>query len=177
MLAAVPPSSTILEFGAGHGLFSRLAVEHGAAHAVSLDPDLRKVFGSFRHPKVAFVAGFDDCIRGRFDVVAILDVLYAIPPDEWDAILARVADRLTPGGVLLLKEADPTARLKQSWNRLQEWISSHFLGITLARGFFYEASPAMIERLRRAGFDDVESRRIDRWYPHPHLLYIAKKSY
>src|SRR5256885_13157775 len=56
----------------------------------SSDLDVRKV-----QPVdgVAFVMAFDDCVRGRFDAVVIVDVLYKIPIAEWDALLARCAAR------------------------------------------------------------------------------------
>ena len=53
---------------------------------------------------VDFVAGYDTCLRGTFDAVVIIDVLYKIPAEEWDALFARVAARLKPGGLLIVKE-------------------------------------------------------------------------
>src|SRR5882724_5262073 len=97
VLRAVPRDARVLDIGAGHGLFARLVAARGAKRVVAVEPDARKV-----------------------QPVDVVDVLYKIPVAEWDALLARCAARLEPGGLLVIKEHDPTARLKNGWNRLQE---------------------------------------------------------
>jgi SAM-dependent methyltransferase len=170
----LPPGARLLEIGAGHGVFSCLALDAGASAVVAVEPDLRKAFGARR--SFAFVAGFDDVIRGTFDAVAMLDVLYAIPKESWDPLLARIAARVKPGGVFLLKDMDPRKRLKNGWNRLQETIAIRVARLTMAGAIVFEEPAAMVERLHRAGFDAVDVVPIDRGYPHPHLLYVARKS-
>jgi hypothetical protein len=164
-------AKTSLEIGGGHGVFSRLLADRGL-RAYAAEPDLRKLL---RVDGVRMIAGYDECIRGTFDVVAILDVLYAIPIAQWDALLIRMRDRLAPGGTLLIKEMDPSARLKNSWNRAQEWISMRFLRITMAETFNVENVSAFVERLERVGFKDVKVKRVDFGYPHPHVLFVARK--
>jgi len=162
VVAALPPRSTVLEIGAGHGIFSRLAADAGARRVTAVEPDLRKTLLAFREP-------------GTFDVVAMLDVLYAIPKEDWDPLLARVAARVKPGGAFLLKEMDPGRRLKQWWNLTQESLNSRFLGITMRNAFAYDTPAEMTARLQRHGFTRVTVRRLDRGYPHPHVLYVATR--
>jgi len=172
LLRAVPREArSLLEIGAGHGLFSRLAAARGVARVVAVEPDLRKLG---KVDGVRFVAAFDQAVRGSFDVIAIVDVLYAIPLAAWDEILRRAYERLTPGGVLLIKEMDPASR-KNRWNAMQERLSMRLLRITLAETFNYESIEVFTARLKRAGFGEVTSRRIDFGYPHPHLLYEARR--
>lgn len=170
VVAHVPRGARLLEIGAGHGVFLALAKDAGAARATGVEPDLRKVFIAPR--SIEFVAGFDDAVRGRFDAIAMIDVLYAIPKSEWDALFARVAERTD---LFLLKEMDPRQRLKNGWNRLQETISIKVARITLAEAIVFEDPAEMTARLKRAGFTDVEIVKVDRGYPHPHLLYVARK--
>ena len=172
MVRLIPPQAeSLLEIGGGHGVFSRLAAANGVRRVVAVEPDLRK----FGHVEgVSSVAGYDEAIRGTFDVVALMDVLYAIPIDQWDALLTRTHARLGPGGTLLIKEQDP-ASIKNKWNRAQEWISMRLLRITLANAFDYESREAFTARLERAGFREVTSRRVDFGYPHPHVVYVATK--
>jgi len=165
----VPAGAAVLEIGAGHGVFSVLARKCGAALVVAVEPDLRKLHAL---DGVDVVAGLDDCIRGAFDVVAVIDVFYKVPVAEWDAMLARIAARLRPGGLLIVKEQDPTARIKNAWNRLQERLATA-LHLTLGQSFSYEAPRDFVERLRRHGFAPEPPRRIDFGYPHPHVLYLA----
>lgn len=172
VLRAIPPETrSLLEIGAGHGVFSRLAAARGVPRVVAVEPDARKMG---RVEGVTFVVGYDAAIRGTFDAVALIDVLYAIPAAAWDDLLARAYERLTPGGTLLIKEQDP-ASLKNRWNRAQEWISMKLLRITLASAFDYESREAFAARLARHAFRDVTSRRVDFGYPHPHVLYVARK--
>lgn len=168
VVARVPEGSRLLDIGAGHGVLAVLARERGA-RVTTVEPDARKVRPL---PGIRSVIGFDDVVRGTFDVITIVDVLYKVPLAEWDALLARCAARLRPGGVLLIKEQDPTARLKNSWNRLQE-LAASALGLTLGEAFSYEAPEAFAERLRKHGFETTW-QRIDFGYPHPHVLYVAR---
>lgn len=165
----VPRNATLLDIGAGHGVFSVLVRER-VARVVAVEPDVRKVLPL---AGIACVIGFDDAIRGSFDAISIIDVLYKIPTSEWDALLARAAARLKPGGLLIIKEMDPTGRWKNRWNRLQERFAS-LLHLTLGESFSYESPAEFIARLKRHGFETT-ARRIDAWYPHPHLLYVAMR--
>jgi SAM-dependent methyltransferase len=165
----IPAGARVLDIGAGHGAFARLALDAGASRVVAVEPDLRKV-----RPiaGIDFVVGFDDVVLGKHDVISIVDVLYKIPLTEWDALLERARARLAPNGLLLIKEQDPTARLKNSWNRAQEWMATR-LRLTLGESFSYESPEAFAARLKRHGFTSVRTRRIDAGYPHPHILYVA----
>jgi SAM-dependent methyltransferase len=119
------------------------------------------------------IMGFDDCVRGRFDAITFVDVLYRFPIEEWDGVLLRCRARLRPGGMLLIKEHDPTARLKNGWNRVQEWFTDR-VHLTLGESFAYEAPREFLARLERLGFADARARRVDFGYPHPHILYTAR---
>jgi hypothetical protein len=166
----LPRTGRVLEIGAGHGVFVALANDAGARRANGVEPDLRKVFIAPR--ALGLVGGYDDAIRGSFDAIAMIDVLYAIPKREWDALFTRIAARTD---LFLLKEMDPTRRLKNAWNRLQETISIKVTRITMAEALVFEEPAAMIERLRRAGFAEVAVVRVDAGYPHPHVLYVCRK--
>jgi SAM-dependent methyltransferase len=208
----VPRGATLLDIGAGHGVFAVLLRDR-VSRVVAVEPDLRKVlergrlarsgrasrpFADSRSPAetrspaktrspaetaadcgrdgrapIHFVIGYDDVIRGSFDAISIIDVLYKIPASEWDPLLDRIAARLNPGGTLIIKEMDPTERMKNAWNRLQERAASA-LGLTLGESFSYESPADFTARLQRHGFASVDVQRIDTWYPHPHLLYVAR---
>lgn len=171
VLDAVPQSASLLDIGAGHGVFATLAHARDARRVVGVEPDVRKV-----RPiaGVESVIGFDDVVTGTFDVISIIDVLYKIPIGDWDALLIRCRERLAVNGILIIKEQDPTARMKNAWNAMQERIATA-LHLTLGEAFTYETPSAFLARLTRLGFRDARSKRVDFGYPHPHVLYVAKK--
>jgi SAM-dependent methyltransferase len=168
VLKALPPNASLLDIGAGHGLFAVLA---RGRRVVAVEPDARKV-----RPidGIEFVIGYDDPITGTFDAISIIDVLYKIPIDQWDALLLRCRSRLRAGGILIIKEQDPTARFKNAWNAIQERFASA-IGLTLGESFTYEKPSDFLARLLRLGFDSAQSKRIDFGYPHPHVLYTAMR--
>jgi SAM-dependent methyltransferase len=168
VLREVPPHASLLDIGAGHGAFAVLAQPR---RVVAVEPDARKVR---RISSIDFVIGFDDVITGTFDAISIIDVLYKIPLDQWDALLLRCRSRLRAGGVLIIKEQDSTARFKNGWNAIQERGASA-LGLTLGESFTYESPTIFKQRLNHLGFADVQSKRVDFGYPHPHVLYTATR--
>jgi len=169
VLREVPRNAPLLDIGAGHGLFAVLA---RGRRVVAVEPDARKVR---RLDGIEFVIGFDDVITGTFDAISIIDVLYKIPLDQWDALLMRCRSRLAANGILIIKEQDPTARFKNAWNAIQE-RGATALGLTLGESFTYEAPAEFLARLKRLGFENVQSKRIDFAYPHPHVMYTARKT-
>jgi hypothetical protein len=172
VLGAIPrDAESLLEIGAGHGLFSVLAADRGVSRVVAVEPDLRKL-----RPvrSIQLVSGFDTVVAGTFDTVALIDVIYAIPIAEWDALLTRAKERLAPGGVLIVKAMDPEAPIKSRWDRTQEWLSERLLNITMAETFNHEPPAAFVARLEKLGFRDVTAKPIDFAYPHPHVLYVAR---
>jgi len=172
VLPYLPPQARLLDLGAGHGTFARLAVAAGASAVVAVEPDARKLLATYRHPRIHFVVGYSEAIAGTFDVVTLFDVLYRIPLAGWDGLLRQAHDRLSAGGILLVKEIDPAHRLKGLWNRTQEKVAD-LLGMTLGEAFSYETRDQMCDRLARLGFERFAAVDLGTGYPHAHVLYIA----
>jgi SAM-dependent methyltransferase len=174
-LDVIPAGATILDIGAGHGTYARLAVEAGARKVFAVEPDLRKALLPLRHPRISVIGAFDDAVAGTFDVIVIYDATYRMPLELRDAIYRRVYGRLRPGGLFVLKDMDTTRRWKMRWARLQEWLSDRLLRISIGEGFIYESPADLRARLEAIGFISFESRYVGRGYPHPHAIFTAKK--
>ncbi|MES1243947.1 MAG: class I SAM-dependent methyltransferase [Acidobacteriota bacterium] len=172
VLPCLPAGARVLDLGAGHGTFALLAVESGASSVVAVEPDARKLFATYRDPRVCFLAGYSDAVRGTFDAVTVFDVLYRMPLGDWDGLLRQARERLAPGGLLLVKEIDPGHHLKGLWNRAQE-KAADLLGMTLGEAFSYETRDGMRDRLARLGFERFEAVDLGAGYPHAHVLYRA----
>lgn len=173
-LDLVPPGKTLLDIGAGHSLFPRLALEAGASRVFAVEPDLRKSLLPLRDPRIARIAGFDDAVKGAFGAVSMVDVVYRLDLGKRDEMYRRVFDRLIPGGIFILKDMDTGHRLKMRWARFQELVADR-LGLSLGEGFVHEEKEELRRRLEQVGFVDFEVRRIGAFYPHPHAVFTARK--
>ena len=174
-LDVIPKGSRVLDIGAGHGTYPRLIAEERASIVYSVEPDLRKTLLGFRHPRVRWIAGFDDAVRGTFDVVVIYDVIYRLDPAQRDALFQRIHERVRPGGLFVLKDLDPSNRLKWLWNRFQETVSDTLFQLTIGEGFYIDTREQIAERMKKAGFVDFTSQHVDFGYPHAHVIYTAKR--
>ncbi len=174
-LDLIPRGATILDIGAGHGTFGRLAIAAGAKKVFSVEPDIRKALLPLRSSDIRFVAGFDDAIRGTFDVVSIYDAIYRIPTEQRIPLFQRVFARLEPGGLFILKDLDASHRTKMGWARLQEMVSDSLLGVSIGEGFVYESGAQIRQKLEAIGFTDFYERKIDQGYPHSHIVYTARR--
>lgn len=175
ILGEVPAGARVLEVGSGHAAFSTLLTEERVHEVVAVDPDLRKSLLPSPSTRVKKVAGYDDCIGGTFGAVVMIDVAYRMPIEMRRAIFGRLFERLESGGVFVLKELDVAHPWKMKWARLQESLCDAFLKHTLGEGFFYQSGPELQGMLEEIGFVSFTSRRIDRGYPHAHIVYTARR--
>ena len=59
------------------------------------------------------------------DAVTMIDVVYHIPPEARAASLKN-AERLRPGGFLIIKDIDKTPRAKYLWNYVHDLLMTRF---------------------------------------------------
>jgi cyclopropane fatty-acyl-phospholipid synthase-like methyltransferase len=171
----LPAGGTMLEIGAGHGIYSYLATTDPSRRVIAVEPDLRKSLHPEHAPGVQWIAGFDECVRGTFDTIAVYDATYRMSIEYRTELYRRAFERLRETGTFILKDMDPSHRWKMGWARLQEWLSDTFLKVSLGEGFVYQTRDEVEQTLRAIGFRDIKARAIDRGYPHPHIIYSARK--
>jgi uncharacterized protein (DUF2062 family) len=123
----VPAGGTLVDVGCGQGLTlallaeARLSFEGGTwPRAWPPPPCVDRMVGIESRRRVAAIArhaldGAAEVIEGDARRVALepartvllFDVLHLLPPDDQESLLASIAARLEPGGVVLVREADP----------------------------------------------------------------------
>ncbi|MDP4302912.1 SAM-dependent methyltransferase [Leptothrix discophora] len=107
------------------------------------------------------------------DTVVILDVLHYVDIAAQDAVLARVHQALTPGGVLLLRIGDADRRsgfVASQWvDRLVTWTRGHRVPPTWGRPL-----RDWLHLLARLGFV-AEARPMSQGTPFANVLLVARK--
>ena len=79
VLAHLPPGASLLDLGAGHGIFAHLALAAGARSARRRRAGPPQGLPHRRRPRLRVVDGYPAAVRGRFEAVTIFDVLYRLP--------------------------------------------------------------------------------------------------
>jgi trans-aconitate methyltransferase len=179
--AHAPQQGVIVDLGCGHGLFTQLLARQSATRdviGVDLDADKIALAQRLELPNLRFVAGDIATIElPPASAVTILDVFYLIPYDVQERLLSVCAEKLAPGGVIVLKEMAERPRWKVWLNWLEETLAVRVLRITESDGsgkFYFRPRAewqALFEKLRFA----VETIPLDHGYYHPHVVFVARK--
>jgi SAM-dependent methyltransferase len=187
VLAAVPFRGAVLEIGCGHGLASALlAATSTQRDVVGVDVDAAKVAvgqraaarlttarpGTRLQIRLAEGGGVPD---GPWDAIVVVDVLYLLDEAGQRRLLTEAAERLAPGGTLVVKEMAADPAWKAGWNRAQERMSVRVLGLTAGTTLCFVPIERQAAWLADVGLE-VEVRRLDRGSPHPHALLVARRT-
>lgn len=178
---ALPPSGRILEIGCGHGLFAAYAaLSAPRRHVLGTDIDADKVAVA-QHalaplaPRVSIDTAPDGAVPdGPWDGIAIVDMLYLLPPGRQRALLAEAAAALAPDGRLVIKEMDVSPRWKARWNTVQESLAVRALRITEGATIQVVDPAVMAGWLADEGLA-VTRTRLDRGRVHPHHLLVGQR--
>jgi len=183
-VAALVPRdvASVVELGCSAGVFANvLKVRRPELDVVGVDADESKITAAAKTARgrsgVKFVV--DDAYayvesRGPFDAVAVVDMLYLLPPSRQDELIRLAADKLRPGGYLIIKEMTDRPVWKRRWCYLQEWLAVRVLGLTEGAGVFLRAGDDYRVAMERAGLE-VETFDLTRGYPHPHFALRGRK--
>jgi len=176
ILGEMPKGRVVLDYGCGHGLLALEAAARRGVSVLGVDIDPAKIAIARR---AATAAVRFDVIRpgevpaGSWEVICVVDMLYLLSPTDRRALLADLAARLAPGGVLIVKEMDSRPPVKAAWMRLQEHVMVRLLGLTLGASLSFTDAAEIVESLRSCGLE-VRSRSLHRHYLHPHHLVVGR---
>jgi 2-polyprenyl-3-methyl-5-hydroxy-6-metoxy-1,4-benzoquinol methylase len=179
----VPAAGRVLEIGCGHGLFSLLLADESASRdVVGVDVDRDKIAvasaaalsGGIGNARFEVVSP-DALPLGDWDAVAIVDVLYLLGHEQATRLVSAAAEVLAPGGVLVVKEMDQHPRWKYAVNQLQELVATRVARITEGDHVDVVPPDLIAKAAHNAGLD-VTHHALDRGYPHPHHLVVARRA-
>ena len=188
----IAPKSQVLDIGCGQGLLASLLRAAGAAaHKGQWPADWAPAPVSARVTGIELMAhdveractalGNDaTIIHGDMrstplpptDTVVFFDALHYIPPADQDEVLARAREALRPGGSLLLRVMDASARRRYQFGQFVDRVT-----MLLRGGGFHELAGRPVERwtdtLSNLGFE-VESYPMSGRPPFANLLLVAR---
>lgn len=179
-----PPSGRrLLDIGCGLGVGALGWARSGwEVHAV--DTDARRVAALRRAATslgvegriTAEVVSLDWCGTGAYDAVALIDVVYLRPPAERAGVVSRHAERVAPGGRMVVMELGDEPRHKVAVARLQEGLALSRVGWTPSPST--GRPPVAMRRLAEEGVPsgfEVDIIRCDAGRPWPHTLIVATR--
>jgi SAM-dependent methyltransferase len=180
-LAAVerrlPARGLIVDLGCGRGLLANLLVEASPdREVVGIEPDARRVAIArlTERPRLRFESGDAiDAVLPPCDAVAIVDVLYLLPPDAQARVLGRAAEAVQPGGRVVVYAQERRADPRYWFGYAQEMIAT---GTGLTRGhagLHYSSREEMSARMERAGLAVTVDQLRGRAYTD--AVYVGEK--
>ncbi|MGD9212316.1 MAG: methyltransferase domain-containing protein [Desulfobacteraceae bacterium] len=170
----------LLDIGCGHGLLLHLLqIANNTQFCVGMDHDVDKVAiarKSFsNNPQITIQDNSEPIpFSQKFDCISLMDVLYAVNPEDWPQIWNLIKKQLKPDGILVIKETVNQPKLKYWICLLQEILATKILKYTKGQFPFLPSAEYYLKELNRSGFEIVKHQRIDQGYLWPHYLFIAR---
>jgi SAM-dependent methyltransferase len=178
-LVAELASGALLDLGTGRGQLALLLLELGRVSRVhGLDWDEAKIAEASRAAE-GYAARFvrADARTAAFeaaDTVLLVDLLHYFRVEEQDAILARAAAAVRPGGRILVREADLDSGWRSAVTLLEERF---FTTIRMNRGerVRFRRAGDLAARLEAAGLR-CELRSASQGTPFSNVLLIGERT-
>ena len=172
----LPDEGRILDVGCGFGLFaSYFGQTQPGRRIVGIDPNARRV-DLARHVAAAVGLGDpefrvgdvrDAALTGPFDGIYVLDVMHHIPVADQQAVLERLRDLLSPGGVLVIMDITTEPHHQLLFTKVLDRL---MVGLDEPLG--YRHHRAWGEMLSSMGFR-VRMVRVPDVLPYPHVVIAA----
>ena len=178
--ALVPRDGQVVDLGCGEGLLAHVLARRSPARRVlAVDHDRARVERLRRSAAgrsiEAVVGSMVDVALPSCDAVLFVDVLHYFDRAQQEALIARAAAGLRPGGLLLLREPDAGLRLRMLWNRLHERLFT-MLRFTRARIGAYRTAAAWRGLLAHAGLVDAAAARGSRFSLYADRIVTARRA-
>jgi 2-polyprenyl-6-hydroxyphenyl methylase/3-demethylubiquinone-9 3-methyltransferase len=173
----VPRRGFVVDLGCGHGLFANVLREASEDRRVlGVDIDERKIAVAKLTEREGLRFEVGEIVSTPpppCDAITIIDVLYLLPEDAQEQLIAHCGRVLPEGRTLLVYAQEARADPRYFLGYAQELISTS-LGLTRGGGeLSYRSRDAMLALLARHGFvtDVVPIPR----RPYTDVLYVARR--
>lgn len=175
----LPPQGRIVDIGCGYGqTCCMLLLRCPERQLLGIDYDAEKIavaeHGFLRSARLRFrCADVTRCELPEADAFVINDMLHYIAPDEQERLIARCAERLVPGGCIIVREGDRSRRRRHRLTEETERWSTRILGFNKTCGsLHFPTSGWMEETARRLGL----TLKVEDYTHHTsNMRYIFRK--
>ena len=182
LLEHLPEQGRFLDLGCGNGLWTFVMANFRPnAEVVGIDADPRKiavarqVAENSEIDNVRFYIGdAGDFSDSGYSLICAVDVFYLLKPGLQREIIKKASDRLEPGGKFILKTMGKQPGWKFALNVFEETLAVRVFRFTQGGRFHFRDAPGWRALFMEFGFTVVRYP-LDRGYPHPHLLLVARK--
>ena len=178
--AELPASGLLLDAGCGEGyLLALVRAAHPGLALVGIDHDTQRLDLAARvfvHDTQVELVAQDLCqadLPGA-RLIACLDVLHYLPPPAQDALIARLAQALDPGGLLVIRDAESEAGWRSILTEGSERLSTA-LGRHKGQGVYLRARQETVSALEQAGLS-VQARSCSQGTPFANVLFLARRA-
>jgi ubiquinone/menaquinone biosynthesis C-methylase UbiE len=178
-LRELPADGSHLDVGCGYGILLALLRERSTTqHLYGVDISVKKT-DQARTVRGLRCAGFSNDVGEldalRFNSVSLVDVLYLLKDCERKKTIAFCFSVLGSQGTIVIKEVEVSPGWQHWVATIQEFLAVRVFGITDGHHVAFVDTATLVELLEDTGFAVISVRRVDRGYPHRHVLLTAKK--
>ncbi len=175
----LPKSGNIMDIGCGFGLFSHYyALLYPDCRLTSLDISKTRIQTALEASKklnilnITFYAAPAEQlseISGTFQAAYMLDIVHHLRKDSYKALLQTIYDKLSPQGILILKDI----ATKPKWKVWFTWLLDMLMNPKSPPN--YVSIRTLRNQLEKIGFD-VKIHELRDILPYPHVLYVCRKN-
>lgn len=177
----VPRAGKILDVGCGHGILARLMAKKPKRNILAVDPSKDKILiakKSTSNKNLKFENKYIKDVRGKFDCVTVVDVLYLLPKRKKLNFLNEAYRLLKKNGVLVIKEVNTKPEWMLWLSSLEESIVVKLLKYTHTdyKKIYLDSPDVTRSLIRSSGFKlRTEESFFGRLGYPSHILFVATK--
>jgi 2-polyprenyl-3-methyl-5-hydroxy-6-metoxy-1,4-benzoquinol methylase len=174
----MPRDGRVLDLGCGFGLFSLyFALDAPTRKITGVDLDAKRIEAATQcalrlevtnvHYTASNVLDWDGA--SQFDAIFMLDLIHHLPKQEVLDFLSRVAQRVAPGGVLLIKDVSNKPYYKKLFTLALDRL------MVGSEPIHYWDPKELSQLVEGLGFS-VKRHTINDVLPYPHILYVCSRA-
>jgi 2-polyprenyl-3-methyl-5-hydroxy-6-metoxy-1,4-benzoquinol methylase len=126
----LPKAGQITDIGCGYGFLGYMMTYLSwDRHILGIDYDEEKIAVANHCPaksdRTRFIAS--DALETEIpvsDAIVISDVLHYMPEEEQEKLIRKCIEKLKPGGIMMIRDADREMEKEHAWTRLSEFLST-----------------------------------------------------